>query len=54
MHMNKKLMLGLLACLLVLTMLLVCGCTSEPEATEPPVETWKVTFYDSDGVTVLQ
>ena len=52
--MNKKLTIGLLACLLVLTMLFVCGCTSEPEATEPPVETWKVTFYDSDGVTVLQ
>lgn len=54
MSMNKKLTIGLLACLLVLTMLFVCGCTSEPEATEPPVETWKVTFYDSDGVTVLQ
>ena len=52
--MNKKLMIGLLACLLVVTMLIVCGCTSEPEVTEPPVETWKVTFYDSDGVTVLQ
>ena len=54
MRMNKKLMIGLLACLLVVTMLIVCGCTSEPEVTEPPVETWKVTFYDSDGVTVLQ
>ncbi len=54
MSMNKKLTIGLLACLLVLTMLFVCGCTSEPEATESPVETWKVTFYDSDGVTVLQ
>ena len=54
MIMNKKLTMCLLACLLALTMLIVCGCTKEPEATEPSVETWKVTFYDSDGVTVLQ
>ena len=51
--MKNKLTVCLLACLLVLTMLVVAGCSKEPEPTEPSVETWKVTFYDSDGVTVL-
>ena len=47
--MKKKLTRALLACLLVLTMVLACGCTSEPDPSN-----WKVTFYDSDGTTVLQ
>ena len=51
--MKNKLTLCLLACLLVLTILVVTGCSKEAEPTEPSVETWKVTFYDSDGVTVL-
>ena len=50
--MKKKLTRALLACLLVLTMVLACGCNSEPDPTEP-VE-WKVTFYESDGKTVIQ
>ena len=57
--MKKKLTRSLLACLLVLTMLLVCGCSSEPAATEPAAtepaaSSWKVTFYESDGKTMLQ
>ena len=49
--MKKKLTKVWLVCLLVLAMVLACGCTSEPE---PTVPSWKVTFYESDGVTVLQ
>ena len=41
----------LLACLLVLTTLLIAGCNTKPE--ETPASSWKVTFYESDGVTVL-
>lgn len=48
--MKKKLTKVWLVCLLVLAMVLACGCTSEPE---PTVPSWKVTFYESDGVTVL-
>lgn len=50
--MKKKLTRALLACLLVLTMVLACGCNSEPAPTEPVG--WKVTFYESDGTTVLK
>ncbi len=51
--MKKKLTRALLAALLVLTMVLVCGCSGKLEPTEPAVSTWKVTFYESDGETVL-
>lgn len=47
--MKKTITSMLLVCLLVLTMVLVCACTNEPETA-----IWKVTFYDSDGKTVLQ
>lgn len=50
--MKKTLTKALLACLLVLTMVLACGCNSEPDSTEP--SSWKVTFYESDGKTVIQ
>ncbi|MBQ8620723.1 MAG: InlB B-repeat-containing protein [Oscillospiraceae bacterium] len=50
--MKKKLTKALLACMLVLTMVLACGCTNEPGPTDPSI--WKVTFYDTDGTTVLQ
>ena len=50
--MKKKLTRVMLACLLTLTMVLACGCGSEPDPTEP--SNWKVTFYESDGTTVLQ
>lgn len=46
--MKKKLTRALLACLLVLTMILACGCKSGSNSS------WKVTFYESDGVTVLK
>lgn len=50
--MKKKLTRALLACLLVLTVVLVCGCEKTPDPTEP--SKWKVTFFDTDGKTVLQ
>ena len=50
--MKKKLTRALLACLLVLTMVLACGCNNTPDPTEP--SNWKVTFYESDGTTVLK
>ena len=50
--MKKTLTKALLACLLILTMVLACGCNSEPDPTEPA--SWKGTFYESDGTTVLQ
>ena len=50
--MKKKLTRALLACLLVLTTVLACGCNSEPDPVEP--SNWKVTFYESDGETVIQ
>lgn len=49
--MKKTLTRALLACLLVLTMVLACGCNN---ASDPPASNWKVTFYESDGTTVLQ
>lgn len=49
--MKKKLTRALLTCLLTLTMVLACGCNNEPDPTEP--SNWKVTFYESDGTTVL-
>lgn len=49
--MKKKLTRALLACLLTLTMVLACGCNNEPDPAEP--SNWKVTFYESDGTTVL-
>lgn len=50
--MKKKLTRALLACLLVLTMVLACGCNKEPDPAKP--SNWKVTFYESDGKTVIQ
>ena len=54
--MKKKLTRALLACLLVLTMVLACGCNSEPTPTDPAAgaSEWKVTFYESDGKTVIK
>ena len=52
--MKKTLTKALLACLLVLTMVLACGCNNAPDPTDPPASNWKVTFYESDGTTVLQ
>ena len=54
--MKKKLTRALLACLLVLTMVLACGCNSEPDPTESTAGAshWKVTFYESDGKTVIK
>ena len=54
--MKKKLTRALLACLLVLTMVLACGCNSEPDPTESTAgaSQWKVTFYESDGKTVIK
>lgn len=49
--MKKTLTRALLACLLVLTMVLACGCNN---ASDPPASNWKATFYESDGTTVLQ
>ena len=56
--MKKKLTRALLACLLVLTMVLACGCNSDT-TTNPTESTagatqWKVTFYESDGKTVIK
>ncbi len=42
----------LLACLLVMTMMLVCACDKEPDTVGG--STWKVAFYESDGQTVIQ
>lgn len=52
--MKKTLSRTLLACLLVFTMVLACGCAKTPDPTDPPANKWKVTFYESDGVTVLE
>ena len=54
--MKKKLTRALLACLLVLSMVLACGCNSEPDPTESTAgaSQWKVTFYESDGKTVIK
>lgn len=56
--MKKKLTKLLLACLLLAAMALACGCAKTPDVTEPPAEdpasSWKVTFYESDGVTVIE
>ncbi len=54
--MKKTLTRGWLAAMLVLLMLLACGCTADPEPTDPTdasASNWKVTFYETDGVTVL-
>ena len=52
--MKKTLTKALLACLLTLTMVLACGCNNASDPTDPPASNWKVTFYESDGTTVLQ
>lgn len=58
--MKKTLTRVLLACLLVLTMVLACACTNDQANTDPAdtsgadASNWKVTFYDSDGKTVLK
>ncbi len=52
--MKKTLTNVLLVCLLALAMVLACGCTGNPDPTEPPASNCKVTFYDSDGTTVLK
>lgn len=51
--MKKTLTRVLLACLLVMTMVLTCACTGEPEQKDPAA-TWKVTFFESDGSTVIK
>lgn len=48
--MKKNWTKALLACLLVVTMLVICGCNQEQGA----ATTRKVTFYESDGKTVIQ
>ncbi len=52
--MKKNLNKVLLAGLLILTMVLACACQPAPTPTDPPVSNWKVTFYDTDGKTVLK
>lgn len=52
--MKKNLTRALLACLLVLTMVLACGCSKTPEATDPTGANCKVTFFESDGTTVIK
>lgn len=47
--MKRKLTKVLLASLLVLALALTCACSGGGEK----APTWKVTFYESDGVTVL-
>lgn len=51
--MKKTLTRVMLACLLVMTMVLACACTGEPEQKDPTAN-WKVTFYESDGKTVIK
>ncbi len=51
--MKKKLTIALIACLAALTVVFVCGCSGGAEPTEPAPTAWKVTFYESDGETVL-
>lgn len=48
--MKKNWTKALLACLLVVTMLVICGCEQKQDA--PTMR--KVTFYESDGKTVIQ
>lgn len=52
--MKKTLTKALLACLLALTMVFACGCNNASDPTDPSASNWKVTFYESDGTTVLQ
>ena len=54
--MKKTLKRALLACLLVMTVVLTCACGSEPDTVGSDTtgaSTWKVTFFESDGETVL-
>lgn len=44
---------AVLVCLLALTVLLSCACSNTSEPETEPVGPWTVTFYDSDGKTVL-
>ena len=48
----------LTALLLVAALAFAAGCTQEPASTEPTEapagDGWTVTFFDSDGVSVLQ
>lgn len=50
--MKKKLTSVLLVCLLALTMLLISACGGD--GSDASTDSWKVTFYESDGTTVLQ
>ncbi len=55
--MKKTWMRLLLVCLLAMVMVMACACTeqTDPEdTTGPAASTWKVTFYESDGTTVLK
>lgn len=59
--MKTKLTRALLVCVLALSLVLACACAKQqPETTElaaptePSAATWKVTFYEQDGVTVLK
>lgn len=58
--MKKNLFKTILALMLVAALFVLAGCgsekeetTTEPTTTEAPATTWKVSIYDSDGVTVL-
>lgn len=50
--MKKKLTSVLLVCLLALTMLLISACGGD--GSDASTDSWKVTFYESDGTTILQ
>lgn len=57
--MKKTVTRAMLVCLLVVTMLLACACGGEAGNVEPTGTTagtasWKVTFFESDGTTVIQ
>lgn len=51
--MKRKLTRTLLICLLALAVFVAAGCNQTKTPDETPPSAWKVTFYESDGVTVL-
>ncbi len=52
--MKKTLTRSMLAALLVLVMVLACGCSGKGgDETTAAAAAWKVTFYETDGTTVL-
>ncbi len=55
--MKNTLTRALLACLLVMTVVLTCACVGEKDPTgntTAGASNWKVTFYESDGETVIE